>query len=89
MRVIIAEGNYLLLDDPDWRALHNHFDLTVMLDVPDAVLEHRLTERWRMYGLDAAALKEKLEANDLPNARLVKTRSVQADYVVCNYDDQT
>jgi pantothenate kinase len=85
VRVVIVEGNYLLLDDPDWSTLRSHFDLTVMLDVSDAILEDRLSERWRAHGLDAAALRAKLEDNDLPNARLVKAKSVKADYVVVNY----
>lgn len=84
VRVIIVEGNYLLLDDPNWSALRGHFDLTVMLDVSDAILEDRLSERWRTHGFDAATLKEKLEDNDLPNARLVKAKSVKADYVIVN-----
>ncbi|HEX2018438.1 MAG TPA: nucleoside triphosphate hydrolase [Aurantimonas sp.] len=83
-RIIIVEGNYLLLDQPDWRALRSRFDLTVMLDVPEEVLRQRLTERWRGLGLAGAALTDKLEGNDLPNMRLVLSRSVPADVVLGN-----
>ena len=37
---VIVEGNYLLLDRPSWRDLHAHFDITVMIDVPEAVLRN-------------------------------------------------
>ncbi|UIJ70672.1 nucleoside triphosphate hydrolase [Aurantimonas sp. HBX-1] len=83
-RIIIVEGNYLLLDHPDWAALRTRFDQTVMLDVPEPVLRRRLTERWLGFGLTGPALADKLEGNDLPNMRLVLERSVPADIVVAN-----
>ncbi|MBS7545256.1 nucleoside/nucleotide kinase family protein [Ancylobacter oerskovii] len=83
-RLILVEGNYLLLDDPAWAGLRPRFDLTVMLDVPLDVLEARLAARWRGFGYDDARLAAKLEGNDLPNARLVIARSVAADLLVAN-----
>jgi pantothenate kinase len=83
-RLVIVEGNYLLLDQPDWAALRPRFDLTVFLDVPEPVLEARLRQRWIGHGMDERAIREKLEGNDLPNMRLVLDRSVPADVVVRN-----
>lgn len=83
-RLIIVEGNYLLLDDPDWARLRPHFDMTVFLMVPESVLAERLGARWLGYGLDAGVVRAKVEENDLPNARLVNTASVAADYEVAN-----
>lgn len=77
-RLIILEGNYLLLDDPDWAPLRRFFDATVMLDEPMAVVEARLRRRWAE--LQGEALRAKLDDNDLPNARLVLGSSVAADY---------
>ena len=73
---VIVEGNYLLLDAPEWRAL-GPWDLTVFLDVPMEELERRLSARWA--ALTGEALAEKMDGNDLPNARLVRERSVPAD----------
>lgn len=84
-RLILVEGNYLLLDDPAWAPLRRHFDVTVMLDVPREVLISRLIGRWQGYGMDEAAVREKLEGNDLVNADLVLSRSVAAQFVVANY----
>lgn len=83
-RLILVEGNYLLLDDPAWAPLRRHFDVTVMLDVPREVLIARLVGRWQGYGMDEAAVREKLEGNDLLNADLVLSRSVAAQFIVAN-----
>jgi len=86
-RLVIAEGNYLLLDDPDWTRLRRYFDATVFLRVPEDELTRRLEARWQGYGMDAAGIRTKLEDNDLPNARLVNARSVPADFEVANFGD--
>src|SRR5262245_24018986 len=84
-RVVLVEGNYLLLEDPDWIPLRRHFDLTVQLDVPRHLLAERLTSRWRGYALDEAVVRAKVEGNDLPNAELVVAHSGPADFIVANF----
>ena len=83
-RLILVEGNYLLLDDPAWAPLRRFFDVTIMLDVPRPVLIDRLAARWRGYGMDEARVRTKLEGNDLINADLVLSKSVAAQFVVAN-----
>ncbi len=83
-RLILVEGNYLLLDDPAWAALRPSFDATVFLAVPEPTLEARLRARWQGYGMTPEAIRDKLEGNDLPNMRLVVAHSVPADYEVAN-----
>jgi pantothenate kinase len=78
-RIILAEGNYLLLDAPGWRDLAPLFDLTVMIEAREELLIERLTERWLGFGYEPEALIEKLEGNDLPNMRLVLQESRPAD----------
>lgn len=80
--VIVAEGNYLLLADPPWSCLVRHFDLTVRLEVPEAVRRARLVRRWQGHGLPAAEIARKLAENDLPNGRIVAARSRTADHVI-------
>lgn len=81
-RIILVEGNYLLLDDDRWAPLRRHFDLTVLLEAPFEVIEARLAARWA--ALKADELRVKLEGNDLPNARLVLGGSVEPDFRVSN-----
>lgn len=80
-RIVIVEGNYLLLDQGPWRALHSLFDLRVMLEVEDVVLERRLIERWSSMGQNAEDARRKALDKDMPNARLVKTTSIPPDLV--------
>lgn len=79
VEVLVAEGNYLLLDLPGWRDLAPAFDLTVALDVPADVLSARLYDRWRGYGIPEDLIAAKVEANDLPNGLTVIRHSRAAD----------
>ena len=76
VRIIVAEGNYLLLDRPPWKDLRQTFDVTVMVDVPEDELRARLSARWDGYGYAPEEIREKVEANDLPNGRTVRNGSV-------------
>lgn len=81
-RILIVEGNYLLLNRAPWDAARPLFDLTVFLEVPEAELERRLIRRWRDHGLAPDAAEARALGNDIPNARLVARRSAPADLVV-------
>ena len=81
-RILIVEGNYLLLDQEPWRALPGLFDLTVFLDVPEAELVRRLTARWKHHGKDDQAARDWIASNDLPNALTVIRQSLPAEIVL-------
>ena len=78
-RIVITEGNYLLLDDDRWRPARERLDFSVFLDVPFEELRRRLMARWLGHGYAPEEAKEKTEANDLVNARLVAKTSVEPD----------
>lgn len=78
-RIVLVEGNYLLLDLPPWSGLVPIFDFSIFVAPPLEELERRLTARWQAYKLDAAGVDWKLNGNDLPNARLVMEKSRPAD----------
>ena len=78
-RIVITEGNYLLLAGERWRAVRGRLDFSVFLDVPAEELRRRLMARWLGHGYGPAEAKEKTEANDLVNARLVMETSVEPD----------
>ncbi len=84
VRVVVVEGNYLLLTSPPWAGLHASFDITVMLRVDELVLRQRLAARWRGYGLSTEQIERKIEHNDLPNGRRLLASSVVADYILDN-----
>lgn len=81
-RLIIVEGNYLLLEEAPWSGLAPLFDLTVMIDVPEIVLAERLRARWAHYDMSSDQIMQKLEDNDLPNGRRVRQHSRPADFIL-------
>ncbi|TDK38941.1 nucleoside triphosphate hydrolase [Rhizobium deserti] len=81
-RFIVIEGNYLLLQQDRWAELRSLFDYAVMLSPPLEELERRLIARWHHYGLADEALRTKVYENDLPNVRLVLSKSAGADLVM-------
>ncbi|MFW2542269.1 nucleoside triphosphate hydrolase [Primorskyibacter sp. 2E107] len=81
-RIIVVEGNYLLLDEAPWTTLAPFWDLTVFLDVDTAELERRLVSRWIGYGYDMTIARAKAESNDLPNAQRVTEGFRGADLIL-------
>jgi len=82
-RLVVVEGNYLLLDRAPWRELAGLWDLSVMLDVPAEELRRRLTARWQGLGRSPAEVLAHLE-NDLANAETVADHSLPADLRLAN-----
>lgn len=78
-RIILVEGNYVLLDRDPWRDIASLFDLTVMVAPKEDELERRLVARWVHYRLSPDEIHAKLHDNDLPNGRLVLSASHPAD----------
>lgn len=83
-RIVLVEGNYLLLDREPWRKLRPQFDFTVYLKVPVEELERRLVKRWLDHGFDMAYATNWIASNDLPNIREVMEASAPADLTLEN-----
>ena len=81
-RLLVVEGNYLLLDEAPWRDLAPLFDLTVWIDLPEAELDRRLVARWAHYGRDPVEARAWIDSNDMPNIRRVARGSRAADVVI-------
>jgi pantothenate kinase len=82
VRLVITEGNYLLLDDEPWPSLRPHFDHTALMVADMGTLEVRNRQRWAGFGKDDAFIKAKVEDNDMPNVRLVYERSGEPDWAI-------
>lgn len=80
--IIIVEGNYLLLDRPQWAQSVANYDLTVFIDVPIAILEQRLIRRWIDHGLAPDAAVSRARGNDIANAKTVIDGSVPAEITI-------
>lgn len=81
-RIVITEGNWLLLDDESWHPLRELFDLTVHVTTDIATIRERIIERWSGHGFDNAEAERRAEENDLPNARTAIGGSLAADLTV-------
>lgn len=81
-KIIIIEGNYLLLAAAPWNELRPFFDVTVMLDTPMKILKARLRKRWTDLGYSTHAADEKVAGNDLINVKEVVENSIPADFII-------
>jgi pantothenate kinase len=82
VEVVLTEGNYLLLDRPEWRAARALLDEVWYVEVPSALRRSRLVARHVQFGKPAAAAEAWVDRVDEPNARLVRDRRGAADLVV-------
>ena len=83
-RVVIVEGNYILLRTHPWRELHKFFNSTIMINTKHEILEKRLIERWRSFNIPEEEIKQKVFENDLPNGVNVYKNSILADFNLLN-----
>jgi fructokinase len=81
-KILLVEGNYLLLNEAPWSALRRYWAATIGIDVPIEALEARLIQRWRDHGLSDAAARARAMGNDIPNARRVVEGAKPADLVI-------
>lgn len=81
-RIILVEGNYLLLDESPWSALEGKFDYRIFLDIPESELEKRLWDRWNSYNYPYQAAFDKIHQNDLPNGRKIRNQLRTVDLVI-------
>lgn len=79
---VVTEGNYLLLDEPRWRAVHAELDEVWHLHVDDDLRRERLLARHVRHGRTPAEARAWVERVDEPNARRVAEAAHRADHVV-------
>ena len=81
-RLIVSEGNYLLLDEPSWRPVRALLAEVWYADLgPDERLR-RLIERHMRYGKDEAAAVAWATGTDEDNAAIIAATRDRADLVV-------
>jgi len=83
-KIIIVEGNYLLLNSHPWSELNDYFNSRIMIHCEESVLEKRLIDRWKGFNLTQDQINHKVYENDLPNGVNVNQNSIEADYYLEN-----
>ena len=82
-RILVVEGNYLLLPDPPWHGVKPQLDLAVFIDVPREKVRARLMKRHAEHGLFSEARnREHIERVDLANYDLVQRSRGRADIAI-------
>lgn len=81
-RLVLTEGNYLLLDEPGWREVRAELDEVWFCAVDDAVRRRRLLARHVEFGKTPAAAAAWVAAVDDPNAAAIELTRGRADLVV-------
>lgn len=83
VRVLIVEGNYLLLDDGPWAGVKPLLDYSIFIKVPRETVRARLLKRHAEAGLFSEARNiAHIARTDLPNYDLVSASQDRADMVV-------
>jgi pantothenate kinase len=81
-RLVVTEGNYLLLDEPGWREVRDELTECWFLRGDEDQRRERLIERHRQHGRDREAALAWVTRTDEPNALLVDATRHRADRVV-------
>ena len=80
--MVVSEGNYLLLDSPEWAAVHARLDTVWHVRTDDATRRERLVARHVRFGKSPEAARAWVEEVDEPNARLVEAAAARADVLL-------
>ena len=81
-RIIISEGNYLLLPAPEWRAVASWFDEVWFCQLDDDVRRARLIGRHVRFGKTPDEARDWVERLDQANARIVAATAPTADLLI-------
>ncbi|KAJ6412240.1 hypothetical protein OIU84_005323 [Salix udensis] len=81
-KVVIVEGNYLLLEDGAWKDVSSMFDEKWFIDVDIDTAMQRVLKRHISTGKPPDVAKWRIEYNDQPNAELIIESKKNADLVI-------
>ena len=80
--VVVTEGNYLLLDRPEWDAGRRELDEVWFIRTDDALRTERLVARHAAFGKSLPAAEAWVDRVDQANARLVEATEHRADLLL-------
>ncbi|AYY15586.1 nucleoside/nucleotide kinase family protein [Actinobacteria bacterium YIM 96077] len=80
--VVITEGNYLLLDRPEWRDVRSCLDEVWFVHTDDETRMRRLVDRHVRFGKSPEFATRWVERVDAPNARMIQETRDKADVLV-------
>ncbi|WVZ91140.1 hypothetical protein U9M48_037347 [Paspalum notatum var. saurae] len=78
-KIVIVEGNYLLLDEDVWTEIRDLFDEKWFIDIDIDVSMQRVLKRHIATGKEPAVAAWRISYNDRPNAELIMESKKNAD----------
>ena len=85
-RLVITEGNYLLLDDGPWAGVAALLDEVWYVEVNDQLRNRRLAQRHEAFGRSREEALAWVAQTDAPNARLIEASRPRATHLF-RWDD--
>ncbi|KAF7154471.1 hypothetical protein RHSIM_Rhsim01G0269700 [Rhododendron simsii] len=85
-KVVIVEGNYLLLDKGVWKDISSVFDEKWFIEVDIETAMQRVLKRHILTGKPPDVAKWRIEYNDRPNAELIMKSKKNADLIIKSVD---
>jgi len=82
VRVVVVEGNYLLVDRGPWASVRGLLDLVLYLDAPDSVRQESLVRRQMAKGLELPEAKDWVFRSDERNAAVIAGTRDRADLIL-------
>lgn len=83
-RIIILEGNYLLLKDRYWSDISSYIDESWFIEIPFAVAKERIIKRHMAAGIceNEEDATDRVDKNDLVNAEYIIQNSKPSDVII-------
>ena len=81
-KIIIVEGNYLLLDTYPWNELSELFSESWFIETPPTTTKERLISRHVLTGRSVEEALSKINSTDAPNAELILQTRAKATKVI-------
>jgi len=85
-KIVIVEGNYLLLDTYPWNELADLFDESWFIETPLTTTKERLINRHVLTGRSVEEALSKISSTDAPNAELIIQTRHRATKVILSKD---
>ncbi|KAM3272165.1 hypothetical protein ACQJBY_042397 [Aegilops geniculata] len=85
-KIVIVEGNYLLLEEDVWREIRDMFDEKWFIDIAIDVSMQRVLQRHIGTGKEPDVATWRISYNDRPNAELIMESKKAADLVIRSVD---
>ncbi|KNG81212.1 hypothetical protein ANOM_010335 [Aspergillus nomiae NRRL 13137] len=82
--ILILEGNYLLLDEPQWRDVASMVDYRIFVDADLQVARERVAKRHVQAGIEPTLEDgfRRVDQNDFLNAQTISEKRLPADLVI-------